>query len=348
MKVAFVYNDIFRNSNFGKHHPVLPKRISNVYDFTKLLDIKNKVKFFYNDIATYDTLKLFHSKDYLNILIETEKNQRISKYNSKKYNLGTISNPIFKEMYRRHATSAGALVLGADLLGKNYNYVFSPGSGAHHAKTDMASGFCYLNDIAVTIIVLKLRGYKKILYIDMDAHYGDGVIDYFKDEPDVFTISIHQEDLWPRTGSFVYDSKNNIFNLPVQRGFNDYQFKKLLDENIFEKIKSYRPDVVLMQMGADCLKGDKMSSLELSNNSMVYLIKKTKLLCSKILVMGGGGYNPWVTLRAWIYNLAELADASYPLSLNKKAKEFLKNIKHNSRPKDNWLNTIEDEPNIFF
>jgi len=347
MNVAFIYNDIFRHSNLGKHHPVFPKRISNIYDFSKLLSIKNKVKYFYNDIAKLETLTLFHSKDYLEVLIETEKNQSISKYNSKKYNLGTVSNPIFKEMYRRHATSSGALILATDLLEKNYKYIFSPGSGAHHGKPNMASGFCYLNDIAVSILVLKSKGYKNILYFDMDAHYGDGVIDFFKNDPDVFTISVHQEDLWPRTGLYIDDNKNNIFNFPVHRGFNDYQFKKLIDENILKKLENFKPEVLLMQMGADCLKDDKMSGLELSNNSMVYLIRKCKLLCDKIIVMGGGGYNPWITLRAWIHNLAELTGFSNPLILNKQAKDFLKNIKYDGKPKDCWLKSIEDKPNIF-
>ncbi|MBF96007.1 MAG: Acetoin utilization protein AcuC [Alphaproteobacteria bacterium MarineAlpha9_Bin4] len=347
MSVAFIYNDIYRYSNFGNYHPVLPKRISNVYDFTQLLNIRNNLNFFFNDVADFNTLELFHSKDYLEVLIETEKSQKISKDNSKKYNLGTTSNPIFKEMFRRHATSTGALVLAVDLIEKNYNYIFSPGSGAHHGKVNMASGFCYLNDIAVSILVLKLKGYNKILYFDMDAHYGDGVIDYFKYDSDVFTISIHQEDLWPRTGLYKEDLKNNILNLPVKRGFNDYQFKKLIDKNIFKKIDKFRPQIVLMQMGADCLIGDKMSALELSNNSMAYIIRKIKILCDKIIVMGGGGYNPWVTLRAWIYNLAELVGADYPLTLDKHAIEFLKNINYNSKPKDFWLNSIQDKPNIF-
>ena len=194
---------------------MLPKRISNVYDFSKLLEIKNYINYHYNDAANYDDLRLFHTKEYLNVLIETEKNQKISKYNIKKYNLGTLSNPIFKEMYKRHAVSAGALILAVDLLKEKYDYVFSPGSGAHHGKPNMASGFCYLNDIAVSILILRSKGYERILYFDMDAHYGDGVVDFLKNDPSVFTISIHQEDLWPRTGLYVDDFKNSVLNLPT-------------------------------------------------------------------------------------------------------------------------------------
>ena len=64
MKVPFIYNDIFRYSSYGDHHPVLKRRISNVYDFTKLLSFKDKIKFYYNNEADFDTLSLFHTKDY--------------------------------------------------------------------------------------------------------------------------------------------------------------------------------------------------------------------------------------------------------------------------------------------
>ena len=88
-----------------------------------------------------------------------------------------------------------------------------------------------------------------------------------------------------------------------------------------------------MQMGADCLKYDKMSKMELSNNSMSYMIKIMKNLSEKIIVMGGGGYNPWITVRAWIYNLATLMGETKSLKINKEAKNFLNNIKYKNSPK---------------
>ena len=83
MKVPFIYNDIFRYSSYGDYHPVLKKRVSNVYDLSKLLSIKQKVKYFFNDIIDFDTLALFHTKDYLEVLKETER-QKISEFDQKK------------------------------------------------------------------------------------------------------------------------------------------------------------------------------------------------------------------------------------------------------------------------
>ncbi len=345
MKVAFIYNDIYRNSVFGKNHPITDKRISNVYDLAKIINFKNVI-YHESSIASVEQLSLFHEKDYINALYEAEKKQEVSLEKQKKYNIGTISNPIFPEMYKRHAIATGSLLLGADLIINNtYNYIFSPGSGAHHGKKNKASGFCYFNDIATCILYLKKNNIKKIVYFDMDAHYGDGVMEYFKSRTDILTISIHQNNLWPRTGDYFYG--DNAISIPVEEGFGDTEFKDVFEKRIEVKIKNFKPEIAILQMGADCLLDDHMSKLCLTNNSMRYTIKKFKGLLKKIIVLGGGGYNPWVTLRAWIYNLATLANENSKLSLNSEAKNFLKNITWKNNPKQNWIERITDLPNIF-
>ncbi len=90
------------------------------------------------------------------------------------------------------------------------------------------------------------------------------------------------------------------------------------------KIKKFKPEIAILQMGADCLIDDHMSKLCLTNNSMKFTIEKFKNLSKNIIVMGGGGYNPWITLRAWIYNLATLANEDSKLNLNSKGKDFFK------------------------
>ena len=348
MKTAFLYNEIFRNSDYGKSHPVTINRVTNVYDFSKLINLKDSVDYFYNDFATFSQLASFHTPDYIKILKLTEKKQYIEKELAIKYNLGSPDNPVFTEMYRRHAAATGALILATELIKREYNYIFSPGSGAHHAKHNKASGFCYFNDIAICILELKKKGFSKILYFDMDAHYGDGVVEYFRKDQEVMTVSMHQEDLWPKKNIFEFDKDFNVINVPLRRGFNDQDFLKLFHEDFFYPLMlSFRPEIVLMQMGADCLKDDSFSDLDLSNNSMMYAIKQIKKISTNIIVMGGGGYNPWITLRAWIYNLATLVGMDDYLNLDKNAKNFLKKIKWKEKPKEIWINTIKDEPNIF-
>ena len=348
MQAAFLYNDIYRKSSFGEKHPITPKRISNVYDLANIMKFKDSLTFIHNQIASEEELSLFHDKNYIKVLKQTESTQKISKEDSKKYNLGTIDNPIFTEMYKRHATSTGSMVLASELITQKYNYIFSPAAGAHHGKYNKASGFCYFNDIVTGIIILKKKGFKRILYFDMDAHYGDGVIEHFKKDKDVFTISIHEEGLWPRTGNYEYDLKNNLINYPVKPGFNDKDFLNLFKKDIFlSNVRRFNPQIVLLQMGADCLKEDHMSKLELSNNAMMFLIKEIKKISKKIILMGGGGYNPWICLRAWIYNLATLINRIDLLKLNSESKYFLKSLKWKKEPKQEWITSIIDYPNIF-
>ena len=345
MKVAFIYNDIFRNSNFGEKHPVTINRVSNVYDLSKIINFQN-VYYHYSKLATEKELLIFHEKEYIDILKKTELSQRITIEDSKKYNLGTSSNPIFKEMFRRHSASTGSLFLATNLIvKKEFNYIFSPGSGAHHGKRNKASGFCYLNDIATCIMYLKKKGMKKIAYFDMDAHYGDGVVESFRNDKNVFTISIHQKDLWPKNGNYVFDE--GIINYPVEKGFSDNDFKNLLENRLFNSLKYFKPELIILQMGADCLHDDYMSKLSLSNNAMSFVINKFKNITNNLIITGGGGYNPWSTLRAWIYNLATLSNEKEKLILNDDAKSFLASIKWKRVPENHWISEIIDQPNIF-
>ena len=124
MNVAFIYNDIYRNSLFGENHPITEKRISNVYDLSKIISFNNVI-YYKSPIASVKQLSIFHDKDYITALYQAEKKQKVSLENKKKFNIGTASNPIFKEMYRRHAVATGSLILGSDLiLNKKFNYIF--------------------------------------------------------------------------------------------------------------------------------------------------------------------------------------------------------------------------------
>ena len=115
MRIAFLYNEIYRNSSYGQNHPITLNRVSNVFDLAKLLNF-SKVDYIYTNIATFEQLAMFHDEDYIKILKNTEKNQKVSVDNSRKYNIGTPSNPIFKEMYKRHASATGSLLLASNLI----------------------------------------------------------------------------------------------------------------------------------------------------------------------------------------------------------------------------------------
>ncbi len=348
---AFLYNNIYRNSSFGSYHPLSINRVSIVYDLTLSLGFDRHIEYMENSFANEKELSVFHSIDYIKALKKAEKLQYVSKEDQKKFNIGTYDNPVFPEMYRRHSSATGAGIKAAKLISKNYNYIFSPGSGAHHGRTNKASGFCYFNDIVTCILKLRDLNYRKILYFDMDAHYGDGVVEEFKDNGDIATFSIHQENLWPKTGNYLEDNINNTYNYPVKKNFSDLDFKTLVENHIINKIIKFKPEVAVLLMGTDSLKDDPMSNMKLTNNAMSWVINIFKNNVEKIILTGGGGYNPWILARAWTNNLAELLSIKIGPDINNDAKNILKNIiwkkQFDKRKLAVWTNTIKDEKNIF-
>ncbi len=113
--------------------------------------------------------------------------------------------------------------------------------GYHHAKKDKASGFCYINDIVLSILKL-LQNYDRVLYVDIDIHHGDGVEEAFEYTNRVMTLSLHQFDemnkFFPGTGNFDSFGKNegiyHSVNVPLNPGCRDETFKFLFNE-IFDK-----------------------------------------------------------------------------------------------------------------
>jgi len=146
----------------------------------------------------------FHDPAYLRALREGEKRLELPEEDRERYNLGRLENPIHGTMYSRPAISAGAVLSAAEILASvDAGIVYSPAGGTHHGRPNRASGFCYFNDLVLGILRLQDLGLRRVLYLDFDAHHGDGVQDAFARDPDVFTISVHEERRWPFTGALT-------------------------------------------------------------------------------------------------------------------------------------------------
>ena len=171
--------------------------------------------------------------------------------------------------------------------------------GTHHGRKNFASGFCFLNDCILAILKAKEFGFNKILYIDLDAHHCDAVQDYFLDNDNVQLISIHEKNKWPRTGKIEESKINNLMNIPVPENFNDNEMLFILDELIMPYCKSINPDITIIQAGTDSLKDDPQSKMILSNSAYWHTISMLKDISTKTLILGGGGYNPYITAKAW-------------------------------------------------
>src|SRR5215510_7400353 len=131
------------------------------------------------------------------------------------------------------------------------------GGGFHHAFADLASGFCYINDLAVAIRVLQRDGAaRRAAVVDCDLHQGNGTAHVFRDDPEVFTFSIHQENLYPI-------KETSDLDIGLDNGAGDGEFCQRLAEGL-ESVWAHRPEIVLYQAGVDPFEDDQLGSLRLT------------------------------------------------------------------------------------
>lgn len=325
LEAQFIGASIYRRSSYGAWHPLRVPRVSTVIDLVGALGWLAPGQYRVSPRAKPEALTLWHTPDYVAALARAEAEGTVSEAVRLRHGLGTTSNPVFPEMFRRPATSAGAVMLAADLV-RAGGVVYSPAGGTHHGMKDRAAGFCYLNDPVLCILTLRGMGLRRVAYVDIDAHHCDGVAAAFAGDPEVLMVSVHEEARWPFTGALEEDGGGNCVNLPVPRGFNDSEMRAALQEVILPKVEAHRPEVVILQSGADGLEEDPLSRLCLSNNSHREVALALKPLSPRFIVLGGGGYHAWAVGRCWAGIWAALAGREIPDRLPAEAEAVLRGL----------------------
>ena len=212
---------------------------------------------------------------------------------------------------------------------------------------DRAGGFCYLNDPVLAILSLRRNGAARVAYVDIDAHHPDGVEHAFGDDPDVLMISVHENGLWPRTGAL--GATDTTINLPVPRGLNDDEMALIRDEVILPRVTAFRADAIVLQCGADGVEEDPQAHLSLSNQAHWAILRSLMGLAPRLLVLGGGGYNPWSVGRLWTGIWATLNRIEVPERVTPAAEEVLRALRFDGNrrgknPPEHWFTTLADAP----
>ncbi len=344
----FIGSEIYRRSRYGGKHPLAIPRVSAATDLCRALGWLPDEVYVDSPTATVEQLQRFHDRDYIEAVIRAEAEQAVDDDTARRYNIGRNGNPVFGEVFRRPATACGASLKAAELL-RDGGTIYSPAGGTHHGRPDRASGFCYFNDPALAILAMLDQGLERVFYVDVDAHHGDGVEAAFAGEKRVLTISVHQEDLWPRTGRLEDRGEGSARNLPVPAGLNDTELAYLIDEAVLPLGRRFRPQAVVLQCGADALADDPLSGGALSNRALWATVAALVGLAPRLLVLGGGGYNPWSVSRAWSGVWATLNRLAIPEHLPPPAEEVLRGLSWNRRfdgpLPERWFTTLADPPN---
>ena len=266
LRPAYVGSDIYRHSTYGPKHPLAIPRVSTCTDLIRAMGWLDERHFVEAPMATVPQITRFHDPGYVAALQRAEQAQSVEPADRERYRIGADGNPVYREVFRRPATSAGGVMLACRMT-LHGGVVHCPGGGTHHGRPDRASGFCYLNDPVLGMLTWLDAGLDNIVYLDIDAHHGDGVQDAFADDERVLTISIHEAGRWPFTGTAEDRAGGAARNLPVPRGFNDSEMEHLLHAAVLPLIARRRPQAIFLQSGADALEEDPLAKLSLSNNA---------------------------------------------------------------------------------
>jgi acetoin utilization protein AcuC len=344
----FVGSDVYREAAFGKHHPLSIIRVSGVVDVCAMLGWFEEGQFRNSPRASVEQLCKFHDANYVEALRQADEKGKVDREVRDRFRIGTMENPMFPGLFRRATTAVGGSILAAELALEGRR-VFHPSGGTHHGKADRASGFCYFNDPVFSVLTFLEHGLERVLYVDLDAHHGDGVQDAFESDDRVLTISIHEEKRWPHSGLIEDRAGGGARNLPVPRGFNDSELAFLMANAVLPLMETFDPQALVITCGTDGLEGDPLSRLSLSNTALWGAVESLVDLCDRTVVLGGGGYNPWTVVRCWSGLWGRLSGRDIPATLPGEAQVFLGGLECDLIDEDEvpgeWLTTLADPPN---
>lgn len=286
------------------------RRIEDFIKEAKKIAESKRIKIFKPEKAKESELLLFHSKNY----IERVKLASATGFGYLDYG----DTPAFIGVYEASLIPVGSTLKLLRAIDRNeVNHGFNPLGGLHHAMPGSASGFCVFNDASIAIkMAHEHLKYDRLLYVDIDAHHGDGIYYPFEDQPWLYVVDIHEDGryLFPGTGRRDEDgrgeAKGTKLNLPLPPGSTDKEFIEVFDLG-YELCKRSDAEMIIFQIGADCLAGDPLTHLRYSENAHKYAAEKLHRLAhemceGRMLVLGGGGYNPDNVKKAWLAVLQEL------------------------------------------
>ena len=304
-QTALVYSSSFEAYSFGAEHPFKLHRYGlalKLMEAYGLLNLPGAQRRDCRPVSDEQILS-FHTPAYLARLKEfSASDQPLADF---LFGLGDAECPVFKGLYDYAALGAGATLAACRLVAnEGFDAAFSLAGGWHHAHAARASGFCYLNDAAIAINWLLAQG-KRVVYLDLDAHHGDGVQEGFYDTDRVLTISLHESGIYFFPGTGFEDETGTgagsgyTVNLPLLAHCDDPLYMRAFDEIVYPLVAAFNPDIIVTQIGADTFRTDPLTRLEITTHSYAYLMRKLKALKIPWVALGGGGYDLMNTARAW-------------------------------------------------
>ena len=300
--VAVVLSELQARYGFGEGHPFGPDRLAAFTREFSARGLPKRVAVLEPRAATADELRSFHSSEYLEFVRER------SALGAGLLDAG--DTPAFKGVYEAAAGVVGATLSCMEaIMADRCRRAFVPIAGLHHAARDHAAGFCVFNDCGVAIEQLKAAGVKRVAYVDIDAHHGDGVFYAFEDDPALVFADLHEDGrfLYPGTGAASETGRGAAagmkLNVPLLPGADDAVFANVWPQ-VLAHLERFEPEFIILQCGADSIEGDPITHLRFSPGTHGRAARDLARLADslghgRVLALGGGGYNRANLAQAW-------------------------------------------------
>lgn len=309
---VFVYRgSALANYGFGDEHPFGPDRHDVFQAELAAAEPGSSIRYADPRRASVEELALFHTAEYI------DRVSRMSQEGGGFLDAG--DTPAFPGMFEAASDVVGTTLAAVDAVMRGDTpRAFVPIAGLHHAARDNAAGFCIFNDCGVAVEYLRKQyGLRRIAYVDIDAHHGDGVYYGFEDDPNLIFADMHEDGrfLYPGTGSAdetgTGQAVGSKLNIPMAPGAKDSDFHAAW-ARVVSYVDAAAPEFIIFQCGADSLDGDPLTHLCYTEDAHATAARDLRLLADRhsegrLVATGGGGYNRRNLARAWTRVVQSLA-----------------------------------------
>lgn len=280
------YHRVCEQHDPGFNHSENKKRLISVMEALKAQDMPG-LRFVEMPLGMRASIELVHTKDYVDFVFasvpqegvrEIEINEIVSDHDDGEV---TCLSPHSGEALLRCAGAAVAAV-DAVMRGQDTRAFCATRPPGHHALANKAMGFCIFHHGAIAArYAQSAYNIKKIVFVDFDAHHGNGTQQIFENDPSVCSISVHQLPLWPESGFEHEVGCGNILNTPMPPDISRAAWLDVWKERVLPRIEQERPELLIVLAGFDAHKNEPKTDQPLETEDYARITRDLVLLAER-------------------------------------------------------------------